>query len=146
LPYLRHVVLIGGEAVASSPGVISYDEFLKGADEVSMEELEERQASLDADEVINMQYTSGTTGFPKGVQLTHANIIKNAFYIGECMELGPEDRVCIPVPFFHCFGCVLGTLNTVTHEGAMVPLETFDPGAVLKAVHEERCTAYRPCS
>ena len=88
-----------------------------------------------------MQYTSGTTGFPKGVQLTHANIVKNAFYIGECMELGPEDRVCIPVPFFHCFGCVLGTLNTVTHEGTMVPVEQFDPEEVLKAVHEERCTA-----
>ncbi|MDQ3862805.1 MAG: AMP-binding protein [Actinomycetota bacterium] len=139
LPYLKHVVLIGGEA--SSPGIISYEEFLERADEVSVEELEERQASLDADEVINMQYTSGTTGFPKGVQLTHANIVKNAFYIGECMELGPEDRVCIPVPFFHCFGCVLGTLNTVTHEGTMVPVETFDPKAVLEAVYEERCTA-----
>src|ERR687886_124583 len=139
LPYLKHVVLIGGEA--SSPGIISYEEFLERADEVSAEELEERQASLDADEVINMQYTSGTTGFPKGVQLTHANIVKNAFYIGECMELGPEDRVCIPVPFFHCFGCVLGTLNTVTHEGTMVPVETFDPKAVLEAVHKERCTA-----
>ena len=75
------------------------------------------------------------------MQLTHANIVKNAFYIGECMKLGPEDRVCIPVPFFHCFGCVLGTLNTVTHEGTMVPVETFDPEAVLQAVHEERCTA-----
>src|SRR5919199_146721 len=139
LPYLKHVVLIGGEA--SSPGIISYEEFLERADEVSAEELEERQASLDADEVINMQYTSGTTGFPKGVQLTHANIVKNAFYIGECMELGPEDRVCIPVPFFHCFGCVLGTLNTVTHEGTMVPVEQFDPEEVLEAVHEERCTA-----
>ncbi len=100
-----------------------------------------RQVSLGADEVINMQYTSGTTGFPKGVQLTHANIVKNAFFIGECMELGPEDRVCIPVPFFHCFGCVLGTLNTVSHEGTMVPVERFDPETVLRAVHEERCTA-----
>jgi fatty-acyl-CoA synthase len=139
LPYLKHVVLIGGEA--PSPGIVSYEEFLERADEVSAEELEERQASLDADQAINMQYTSGTTGFPKGVQLTHANIVKNAFYIGECMELGPEDRVCIPVPFFHCFGCVLGTLNTVAHEGTMVPVEEFDPEMVLKSVHEERCTA-----
>src|SRR5215212_10313281 len=139
LPYLKHAVLIGEEV--PSPSIISYDEFLEGADEVSMEELEERQATLHADEVINMQYTSGTTGFPKGVQLTHANIIKNAFYIGECMELGPEERVCIPVPFFHCFGCVLGTLNTVTHEGTMVPVEQFDAEEVLQAVHEERCTA-----
>src|ERR671917_470657 len=113
----------------------------EGADEVSEDELRERQDSLDAEEVINMQYTSGTTGFPKGVQLTHANIVKNAFYIGECMELGPEDRVCIPVPFFHCFGCVLGTLNTVTHEGTMVPVEQFDAEEVLQAVHEDRCTA-----
>src|ERR687889_1022724 len=140
LPYLKHVVLIGDEAPSRS-GIVSYDEFFEGAEEVAQEELEERQESLDADEAINMQYTSGTTGFPKGVQLTHANIVKNAFYIGECMELGPEDRVCIPVPFFHCFGCVLGTLNAVTHEGTMVPVEEFDPEAVLKAVHEGRCTA-----
>jgi fatty-acyl-CoA synthase len=141
LPYLKHVVLIGDEASTSSPGIVGYDEFLEGAEKVSEEELEERQGSLDADEVINMQYTSGTTGFPKGVQLTHANIVKNAFYIGECMELGSEDRVCIPVPFFHCFGCVLGTLNTVTHEGTMVPVEQFDAEKVLQAVHEDRCTA-----
>ena len=140
LPHLKNVVLIGDEA-AGAPGVTGYREFLEGAAKVSAEELEERQDSLDADEVINMQYTSGTTGFPKGVQLTHANIIKNAFYIGECMELGPGDRVCIPVPFFHCFGCVLGTLNTVTHEGTMVPVEQFDPEEVLKAVHEDRCTS-----
>src|ERR671910_472117 len=140
LPYLKRVVLIGDEA-PESPGVIGYEEFIEGADEVSEDELRERQDSLDAEEVINMQYTSGTTGFPKGVQLTHANIVKNAFYIGECMELGPEDRVCIPVPFFHCFGCVLGTLNTVTHEGTMVPVEQFDAEQVLQAVHEERCTA-----
>src|SRR5215208_5016963 len=141
LPYLKHVVLIGDEAPTSSPGIVGYDEFLEGAEKVSEEALEERQDSLDADEAINMQYTSGTTGFPKGVQLTHANIVKNAFYIGECMELGSEDRVCIPVPFFHCFGCVLGTLNTVTHEGTMVPVEQFDAEKVLQAVHEDRCTA-----
>ncbi len=141
LPYLKHVVLIGDEASTSSPGIVSYDEFLEGVEKVSEDELRERQSSLDADEAINMQYTSGTTGFPKGVQLTHANIVKNAFYIGECMELGSEDRVCIPVPFFHCFGCVLGTLNTVTHEGTMVPVEQFDAEKVLQAVHEERCTA-----
>ncbi|MCA1717979.1 MAG: AMP-binding protein [Actinobacteria bacterium] len=140
LPYLKHVVLIGDEA-ESSPGITSYDEFIEEAEKVAEDELRERQGSLDADEVINMQYTSGTTGFPKGVQLTHENIVKNAFYIGECMELGPEDRVCIPVPFFHCFGCVLGTLNIVTHEGTMVPVEQFDAEEVLKAVHEERCTA-----
>ena len=140
LPYLKHVVLMGGEPPEGLP-MTSFEDFVERAGEVPTEELRERQASLGADEVINMQYTSGTTGFPKGVQLTHANIIKNAFYIGECMELGPEDRVCIPVPFFHCFGCVLGTLNTVTHEATMVPVESFEPLAVLEAVDAERCTA-----
>jgi fatty-acyl-CoA synthase len=140
LPFLKNVVLMGGSPPEELP-VMGFDEFLERASEVSPEELEERQDSLDAEDVINMQYTSGTTGFPKGVQLTHTNIVKNAFYIGECMELGPEDRVCIPVPFFHCFGCVLGTLNTVTHEGTMVPVESFDAEKVLQAVHQERCTA-----
>jgi fatty-acyl-CoA synthase len=140
LPYLKHVVLMGGDPPEEMP-VMGFQEFLERGREVSAEELRERQESLDAEDVINMQYTSGTTGFPKGVQLTHANIVKNAFSIGECMKLGPEDRVCIPVPFFHCFGCVLGTLNTVTHEGTMVPVESFDAEKVLQAVHQERCTA-----
>ena len=140
LPYLRHVVLMGEKAPQELP-IMGFEEFIERGSETTPEELRERQDSLDAGEVINMQYTSGTTGFPKGVQLTHANIVKNAFYIGECMKLGPEDRVCIPVPFFHCFGCVLGTLNTVTHEGTMVPVETFDAEKVLQAVHQERCTA-----
>ncbi|CAA9468797.1 MAG: Long-chain-fatty-acid--CoA ligase, partial [uncultured Rubrobacteraceae bacterium] len=137
LPSLKHVVLMG-EPEEGEP-VMGFEEFLAGA--AGVEEVRERQATLSAGDVINMQYTSGTTGFPKGVRLTHANIVKNAFSIGECMRLGPEDRVCIPVPFFHCFGCVLGTLNTVTHEGTMVPVESFDPEEVLRAVHEERCTA-----
>jgi fatty-acyl-CoA synthase len=140
LPHLGHVVLMGEGDRRGLP-IMTFEEFVERGTEVTSEELDERQDSLDADEVINMQYTSGTTGFPKGVQLTHANIVKNAFYIGECMELGPEDRVCIPVPFFHCFGCVLGTLNTVTHEGTMVPVEQFDPEMVLQAVHKESCTA-----
>ena len=140
LPFLKNVVLMGGESPEGLP-VMGYGDFLRRAEDVSEEELRGRQDSLDAEDVINMQYTSGTTGFPKGVQLTHTNIVKNAFYIGECMKLGPEDRVCIPVPFFHCFGCVLGTLNTVTHEGTMVPVESFDAEEVLRAVDGERCTA-----
>ena len=140
LPFLKNVILMGGEPPEGLP-VMSFAEFLDRREEVSGEELRGRQTSLDAEEVINMQYTSGTTGFPKGVQLTHTNIVKNAFYIGECMKLGPEDRVCIPVPFFHCFGCVLGTLNVVTHEGTMVPVESFDAEKVLQAVDQERCTA-----
>ena len=140
LPHLRHIVLMGEGSREGLP-ILGFDEFMQRGTEVSQEELDERQESLGADEVINMQYTSGTTGFPKGVQLTHTNIVKNAFHIGECMKLGPEDRVCIPVPFFHCFGCVLGTLNTVTHEGTMVPVESFDAEKVLQAVDKERCTA-----
>jgi fatty-acyl-CoA synthase len=140
LPFLRNVVLMGEEPPGDLP-IMGFGEFLGRAEGVSAGELRRRQDSLDAEDVINMQYTSGTTGFPKGVQLTHTNIVKNAFYIGECMKLGPEDRVCIPVPFFHCFGCVLGTLNTVTHEATMVPVETFEAEKVLQAVDQERCTA-----
>ena len=140
LPFLKNVVLMGAEPPADLP-VMNFGEFLQRGEAVFADILRSRQDSLDAEDVINMQYTSGTTGFPKGVQLTHANIVKNAFYIGECMKLGPEDRVCIPVPFFHCFGCVLGTLNTVTHEATMVPVESFDAEAVLEAVDRERCTA-----
>jgi len=140
LPFLKNVVLMGAVPSDGVP-VMGFGEFLGRAEDVSDDDLRRRQDSLDAEDVINMQYTSGTTGFPKGVQLTHANIVKNAFYIGECMKLGPEDRVCIPVPFFHCFGCVLGTLNTVTHEATMVPVEAFDAEKVLQAVDQERCTA-----
>jgi fatty-acyl-CoA synthase len=140
LSFLKNVVLMGAGSPDGLP-VMGFGQFLERREEVADAELRERQASLDAEEVINMQYTSGTTGFPKGVQLTHTNIVKNAFYIGECMRLGPEDRVCIPVPFFHCFGCVLGTLNTVTHEGTMVPVESFDAEKVLQAVDQEQCTA-----
>jgi fatty-acyl-CoA synthase len=135
-----------GEPEDGEP-VMGFDEFLAGA--AGVEEVRERQATLAAGDVINMQYTSGTTGFPKGVQLTHANIVKNAFYIGECMKLGPEDRVCIPVPFFHCFGCVLGTLNTVTHEGRWCPSSPSTPrwssGPSTRS-GAPRCSASRRCS
>jgi fatty-acyl-CoA synthase len=101
----------------------------------------ERQASLDPHDVVNMQYTSGTTGFPKGVMLTHHNIGTNGYWIGENQNFSHEDRVCIPVPLFHCFGCVLGVLAAVTHAATMVLLEAFDPVAVMASVEEERCTA-----
>ncbi len=143
LPHLKNVVLMGEDGRCGAEGFAPYGlGELRGGRRGGLRRSVAGAAGVSlGGEVINMQYTSGTTGFPKGVQLTHANIVKNAFYIGECMELGPEDRVCIPVPFFHCFGCVLGTLNTVTHEGTMIPVESFDPEAVLRAVHEERCTA-----
>ena len=99
-----------------------------------------RKRQLDCNDVINMQYTSGTTGFPKGVMLTHHNILNNGFYIGENQNFTDEDRVCIPVPLFHCFGCVLGVMACVTHGATMVILENFDPVNVLLTVEKERCT------
>jgi len=103
--------------------------------------LGERQASLSPDDVVNMQYTSGTTGFPKGVMLSHTNIIGNAKSIGACMNLSSTDNLCIPVPFFHCFGCVLGTLTCVVSGAAMSPVTQFKPDTVLETVEANKCTA-----
>ncbi|MFN0091924.1 MAG: AMP-binding protein [Acidimicrobiales bacterium] len=106
------------------------------------EALAARQAELDRNDPINIQYTSGTTGFPKGATLTHRNILNNAFVVGRGCGYGPADRVCIPVPFYHCFGMVMGNLGAVTHGAAMViPSDAFDAGAVLAAVADERCTS-----
>ena len=99
------------------------------------------KAGLTNNDTINMQYTSGTTGFPKGVMLTHRNILNNGFYIGERQKFTTGDRVCLPVPFFHCFGCVLGVLAVLTHGAAMIPVEIFDPLLVLAAIQKERATA-----
>ena len=104
-------------------------------------DLEWAQAQFDNNDVVMMQYTSGTTGFPKGVMLTHRNILNNGFYIGEGQKLGPEDRVCLPVPFFHCFGCVLGVMANLTHRSTMLIVEDFDAGLVLQALHKEKATA-----
>jgi len=139
LPHLKNVIYIGqGE---TPPGMFHWEEVLERGFKVTEAELRERQKSLNPDEVINMQYTSGTTGFPKGVMLTHKNIIADAAYIAECMDFTEKDRLCIPVPFFHCFGCVLGTLVCVTKGATMVPLVKFDPEGVLKTIEQERCTA-----
>ena len=119
-----------------------WDELLAGAAAVSPQALAEREASLQFDDAINIQYTSGTTGFPKGATLSHANILNNGFFIGETMRYSERDRVCIPVPFYHCFGMVLGNLACTTHGAAMViPGESFEPVACLQTVQEERCTA-----
>ncbi len=110
--------------------------------EVSEAALAEREASLTFDDAINIQYTSGTTGFPKGATLSHHNVLNNGFFVGETLRLTSEDRVCIPVPFYHCFGMVLGNLACTTHGAAMIiPGEAFEPLAVLEAVAAERCTA-----
>jgi fatty-acyl-CoA synthase len=138
LPDLRHTVLLG----RGTPWAMSWDDLLVHADEVPAEALREREASLDFDDPINIQYTSGTTGMPKGATLTHHNIVNNGFFVGERMRLGPEDRVCVPVPFYHCFGMVLGNLAALTHGACIVlPGDSFDAGAVLETVQEERCAA-----
>lgn len=138
LPHLRNVIFLGEKRY---PGMYLWSDLLEMANVVSDSKLNSRMASLDPDDVINMQYTSGTTGFPKGVMLTHNNLTNNAVNIAECMNLSNQDRMCIPVPFFHCFGCVLGTLACVTVGATMVPVQEFDPQKVLEAVEIEKCTA-----
>ena len=132
-PELRQVVLIGSpewDALVSSGA---------SGDRVRVAEI---QASLSADEPINIQYTSGTTGFPKGATLSHHNILNNGYYVGKLCGYGPEDRVCIPVPFYHCFGMVMGNLGCTTNGSTMViPAQGFDPKATLTAVAQERCTS-----
>ncbi|MCL2096897.1 MAG: AMP-binding protein [Oscillospiraceae bacterium] len=108
---------------------------------VSDREYLDRKASLDPDDVINMQYTSGTTGFPKGVMLTHKNIVNNGLSIGDCMKFTENDRLCIPVPFFHCFGMVLAIMACVTHGSTMLPLLWYTPMKVMHVVEYEKCTA-----
>ncbi len=138
LPLLKNVILIGE---TKYPGVLNWSDVLKAAEKVTEEQLEQREQSLHYDDVINIQYTSGTTGFPKGVMLTHFNLVNNAVNIAECMRLTAEDRLCIPVPFFHCFGCVIGTLAITTSGGTMVPVQEFSPEEVLRTVQQEKCTA-----
>ncbi|MEE1132104.1 MAG: AMP-binding protein [Caryophanon sp.] len=137
LPLLKTVVVISDK---SYPGTYSYEAFLALSEQVNDAELVERKQSLHYEDVINIQYTSGTTGFPKGVMLTHANILNNALHIAEVMRLTLEDRLCIPVPFFHCFGCVIGTLTIVSAGGTMVPIEQFSAEEVLRTVEQEKCT------
>ncbi len=138
LPFLKTVVFIGDETPA---GMINFDKVIANGRGVSDAELAAVEATLDHHDVINMQYTSGTTGFPKGVMLTHYNLINNGFHIGECMKFTDKDRLCIPVPFFHCFGSVLAVMASVTHGTAMIPVEIFDPLKVLQTIEKEKCTA-----
>ncbi|MBN2071113.1 MAG: AMP-binding protein [Candidatus Krumholzibacteriota bacterium] len=139
LPLLRNVMLIGGE---KTPGMFTLDEFMALGEKISEEDYEDRCMELDFDDVINIQYTSGTTGMPKGASLTHHNILNNGYHVGETMRLGNRDRLCIPVPFYHCFGMVLSNLACVTHGATMViPGEYFEPESVLRAVEKEKCTA-----
>jgi fatty-acyl-CoA synthase len=138
-PKLQWVVSLRGE---TPPGAISWVDLLARADDVPQSRLDGVAAALNPHDPINIQYTSGTTGCPKGAMLSHRNILLNAFYAGACQKLDQADRICIPVPLYHCFGCVLGTLCAVTHGAAMVfPSESFSPGATLAAIENERCTA-----
>ena len=119
-----------------------WDTLLEAAETVPADRLEERSARLEPDDAINIQYTSGTTGFPKGATLSHRNILNNGLFIGEACKYTAEDRVCIPVPFYHCFGMVLGNLACTTHGSAMViPAAGFNAKATLRAVAAERCTS-----
>jgi fatty-acyl-CoA synthase len=137
-PHLRRVMFLGQE---KHRGMYSIPEILSLAPMTSEQDYLERLASLDPMDVVNMQYTSGTTGFPKGVMLTHHGIGNNGFWIGENQRFTEKDRVLIPVPLFHCFGCVLGVLAAVNHGSTMVFVETFKPLEVMMAVEQERCTA-----
>ncbi len=133
LPDLERVVILDSS---------DWDELLAGAQEVGEAQLESISSALTPDDPINIQYTSGTTGFPKGATLSHRNILNNGFFVGEGCRYTEVDRVCIPVPFYHCFGMVLGNLACTTHGSAIViPAPAFEPGATLAAVATERCTS-----
>lgn len=138
LPKLKNVIVLGNQQYA---GTLNWSNVLESASQITDEQLAERQATLRSEDVINIQYTSGTTGFPKGVMLTHANLVNNGANIAECMRLTKADRLCIPVPFFHCFGSVIGILAITNAGGTAVPIQEFHPEEVLKTVEQERCTA-----
>ena len=126
----------------SSSGPTDWDAVARRRRAVSGDELTRRSARLSNTDPINIQYTSGTTGFPKGATLSHRNILNNGFFVTEQIKLMPSDRLCIPVPFYHCFGMVMGNLGCTTHGVTMViPAPGFDPGLTLAAIESERCTA-----
>ncbi|HOT03661.1 MAG TPA: AMP-binding protein [Methanolinea sp.] len=138
-PFLKNVIFMGDEP---QRGMFSWSQIISRGREVSKDELIARGESLDFDDPINIMYTSGTTGFPKGVVLSHHSILNNGYIIGEGMNFSEKDRLCIPVPFYHCFGMVLSNIACMTHGSTMVlPSPTFDALEVLKTVEKERCTA-----
>ena len=137
LPKLKNVIYIGEEKI---PGTFSWDDVIALGEKISDAELEARHATCKPDDVVNMQYTSGTTGFPKGVMLTHTNLIGNALSMADCMNLTAADSLCITVPFFHCFGCVIGNLCSLVSGATMAPVLAFDPVVVLETIEANKCT------
>ncbi|MHA2061908.1 MAG: AMP-binding protein, partial [Candidatus Sifarchaeia archaeon] len=138
-PFLKTAIFIGKEKL---PGMLIWDDLIAMGDEISDEELANREDGLEFDDPINIQYTSGTTGFPKGVTLSHHNILNNGYFIARAMKFTDQDRLCIPVPFYHCFGMVLGNLVCVSHGATMViPGESFVVTEVLECIQEEKCTS-----
>jgi len=139
VPALRRVIYLGTDA---EPGGIAWVEFLDLGNRISARELEARETALQFDDPVNIQYTSGTTGSPKGATLSHHNILNNGYFVGEVLRYTEHDRICLPVRFYHCFGCVLGNMAAVTHGSAVViPGESFDPDATLQAIQAHGCTS-----
>jgi fatty-acyl-CoA synthase len=140
LATLKAVIYLGRERPGSA---MTWEDLLARGSGVPESVLRERERSLQFDDPVSIQYTSGTTGAPKGATLSHHNILNNGFLVGERLQYTPADRICLPVPFYHCFGCVLGVLAAVTHGSAVVlPSESFDAEAALRAVELERCTSF----
>ena len=137
-PFLKNVVFIGPE---KHRGMYNTAELMLLGSQLDDNLFNEIKAKINCQDVVNMQYTSGTTGFPKGVMLTHHNIVNNGFATGECMKFTADDRLCVCVPLFHCFGCVLALCSVITHGSTMVMVENFDPLTVLASVQKEKCTA-----
>ena len=139
LPLLKNIVYIGNRK--DTPGMFFFDQVLDLGRQISDADLAEREKSVHFHDVVNMQYTSGTTGFPKGVMLTHYNVINNARMVGDVMGMTEQDRLLIQVPLFHCFGCVMSSLNCVVHGSTMVMVEYFDALKAMQYIQEEKCTA-----
>jgi fatty-acyl-CoA synthase len=137
-PLLENLIFIGPE---KHRGMYSSAELLLLGSQLDNDELNKAKSEVSCQDVVNMQYTSGTTGFPKGVMLTHHNIVNNGYTTGNCMNFTEDDRLCVCVPLFHCFGCVLAVCAVVSHGASMVMIESFDPLMVLASVQKEKCTA-----
>ena len=138
LPDLKTVIRLGSE---ERPGMFTWNTLMEKGDAVSDEQLRERQREQEFDDPINIQYTSGTTGFPKGATLSHHNILNNGYFMARLQNFSEKDKLCIPVPLYHCFGMVMGNLGCITHGATMIyPSEGFEPLAVLQTVEEEKCT------